>query len=69
MNNSNSAEYTDSLIDQIQAGLVKVRSTTDHIIILKKSLAKYWEYNKECFCLLVDFKEAYYVRLNRNKIW
>lgn len=67
MNNSNSAEYTDSIIDQIQAGLMKVRSTTD-IIILKESLAKYWEYNKECFCLLVDFKKAY-VRLNKNKIW
>lgn len=61
-------EYTKSIIGQSQAGFVKGRSTSDQIFILKESLAKYYEYNKECFCLFVDFKKAY-DSLYRIKIW
>lgn len=45
---------------------MKGRSTTDKIIILKESLAKYWEDDKECFCLFIELKKAF---LTENKIW
>ncbi|KAI5707898.1 hypothetical protein M8J77_012165 [Diaphorina citri] len=60
--------YTEAIIEEHQAGFVKGRSTTDQILIVKEAIAKYWEYNKECFLLFVDFQKAY-DSLFRPKIW
>ncbi|KAL1446132.1 hypothetical protein WDU94_005544 [Cyamophila willieti] len=60
--------FTEEIIDEHQAGFVKGRSTMDQILIIKESMAKYWEYNKECHLLFVDFSKAY-DSLIRSKIW
>lgn len=39
--------YTDSLIEEHQSGFIKGRSTTDQLFIVKETIAKYWEFNKE----------------------
>ncbi|KAL1446641.1 hypothetical protein WDU94_003506 [Cyamophila willieti] len=60
--------YTTSIIEEHQAGFIKGRSTTDQIYIVKETIAKYWEFDRECFLLFVDFSKAYDC-LYRQKIW
>lgn len=60
--------YTDSLIEEHQSGFIKGRSTTDQLFIVKETIAKYWEFNKECYLLFIDFSKAY-DSLNRSEIW
>uniref|UniRef100_A0A8D8TNG9 Craniofacial development protein 2 n=1 Tax=Cacopsylla melanoneura TaxID=428564 RepID=A0A8D8TNG9_9HEMI len=60
--------FTDSIIEEHQSGFIKGRSTTDQIFIVKETIAKYWEFDKECFLLFVDFQKAY-DSLFRLQIW
>lgn len=61
-------QYTNTIIEDHQAGFVKGRSTTDQIFILKQAISKYWEYNKEFHGIFIDFSKAY-DSLDRAKIW
>lgn len=38
--------YSNSFIEEHQAGFLKGRSTTDQIYIVKQLIAKYWEFNR-----------------------
>ncbi|KAI5729084.1 hypothetical protein M8J77_025142 [Diaphorina citri] len=60
--------YTTSIIEEHQSGFVKGRSTTDQIFIVKETIAKYWEYDRECCLLFIDFSKAY-DSLYRERIW
>lgn len=60
--------YTNSIIEEHQSGFIKGRSTTDQTFIVKESIAKYWEFDKDCFLLFVDFNKAY-DSLDRQQIW
>ena len=46
----------------------KNRSTLDQIFILRQSLEKFYEYDKQLHQLFVDFKQAY-DSLDRGKIY
>lgn len=61
-------EYTKCIIGDHQAGFVRGKSTSDQVFIVKEALAKYWEFNRECYCMFIDFGKAY-DSLNRNKLW
>lgn len=60
--------YTNSIIEEHQAGFSKGRSTNDQICIVKECIAKYWEYDKNFYLLFIDFSKAY-DSLNRKKLW
>lgn len=61
-------DYTQSIFEEHQSGFVKGKSTTDQIFIVKETIAKYWEYNRECYLLFIDFSKAY-DSLKRDEVW
>lgn len=58
----------ERILGDYQAGFRKNRSTLDQIFILRQSLEKFYEYDKQLHQLYVDFKQAY-DSLDRGKIY
>ena len=51
--------YAEEVIGDHQCGFRRNRSTTDHIICIRQTLEKKWEYNEAVHQLFIDFKKAY----------
>jgi hypothetical protein len=60
--------YVNEIIEEVQTGFRHNKSTTDHIFTLRQILEKNWEYNKDTFCLFVDFNKAYDTII-RDQMW
>ena len=60
--------YIEEVIGDYQCGFRRGRSTIDHIFTIRQLMEKYWEYNKEMWQLLIDFKQAY-DSVHRESLW
>ncbi|VVC44605.1 Reverse transcriptase domain [Cinara cedri] len=49
----------EEIIGDYQGGFRPNRSTTDQIFVIRQTLQKMWEFNKDVYILFVDFKKAY----------
>lgn len=49
----------EGIIGGYQGGFRANRSTTDQIFVIRQTLQKMWEFNKDVYILFVDFKKAY----------
>ncbi|XP_025421560.1 uncharacterized protein LOC112691510 [Sipha flava] len=49
----------EEIIGDYQGGFKPNRSTTDQIFVIRQTLQKMWEFNKDVYILFVDFKKAY----------
>jgi exonuclease III len=49
----------EGIIGDYQGGFRPNRSTTDQIFVIRQTLQKMWEFNKDVYILFVDFKKAY----------
>lgn len=47
------------IIGDYQGGFRPNTSTTDQIFVIRQTLQKMWEFNKDEYILFVDFKKAY----------
>ena len=51
--------YAEEIIEVLQCGFRRNRSTIGHIFCIHQVLEKNWEYNEAVYQLFVDFKKAY----------
>lgn len=49
----------EEIIGDYQGGFRSNRSTTDQIFVIRKTLPKTWDFNKDVYILFVDFKKVY----------
>lgn len=60
--------YAKDIIGKYQCGYVREKLTTDHIFSLRQIMEKYYEYDKDLFMILIDFKQSY-DHMNRPQLW
>ena len=51
--------YAEEIIGDLQSGIWRNRSTTDHIFCILQILEKKWEYSETEHQLFIDFKNVY----------
>jgi sorting nexin-29 len=51
--------YTEEIIGDYQCGFRRIKSTVDHIFVIRNTLEKCYEYNITLHQLFIDFKHAY----------
>jgi|UniRef100_A0A2S2QXC9 sorting nexin-29 len=61
-------KYASEIIGEYQCGFRKGKSTSDHIFIIRQTMEKYYEYDKDLYMIFIDFKQAY-DSINRNQLW
>lgn len=52
-------KYANDIIGNYQTGLIRSKSTTDHIFTISQVLEKYYEFGLELHICFVYFKQAY----------
>jgi len=63
------APFAEEIVGRYQCSLRKGRSTTDQIFILKQTVEKHYEFDKDLYIVFIDYKQAYSVSsINREEL-
>lgn len=60
--------FAIDIVGKYQCGFTKGRSTSDHIFMLRQTMEKYYEFDKDLHMIFIDFKQAY-DSVDREQLW